>query len=111
MEVNVLEKQKVYVSVGDLTCNFTPGTSYEFVLHMDPVKARVFSKLFYQMNGLEASNAFRAHMPYIPYHMDQLNHELDYRLKKIYALIHAFGDEETKHFVEQLPFFKPNATL
>ena len=100
-----MKKQKVYVSITNLTCNFTPGLSNEFVLHMDPIKARVFSKLFYQINGLEASNAFRAHMAFIPYHQDRLNHELDSRLHKIYALIHEFGDDEAKRFVAQLPYF------
>ncbi|MER1958454.1 MAG: transposase [Solibacillus sp.] len=99
-------KQNVYVSVAHLTCNLQPGSSYEFVLQMDPIKARVFSKLFTQMQSLEAANAFRAHLPYIPYHMDRLNHEIDYRLQKIYALIHEFGDDEAKRFVEQLPYFR-----
>ena len=106
-----MDKQKVYVSVVNNTCNFYPGMNYEFVLHMEPIKARVFSKLFYQMNGLEASNAFRAHMAFIPYHMDHVNHELDHRLRKVYALIHEFGDDETKRFVEQLPYFKVNTLL
>lgn len=101
-----MEKQNIYVSVAHLTCNLQPGSSYEFVLQMDPIKARVFSKLFAQMQSLEASNAFRAHLPCIPYHMDRLNHELDNRLYKLYALIHEFGDEEAKKFVEQLPFFR-----
>ena len=101
-----MEQQSIYVSVANLTCNFHPGLSYEFVLTMEPVKARVFAKLFQQMQQLEASNAFRAHMPYIPYHMDRLNHEIDYRLQKIYALIHEFGDDEAKRFVEQLPYFR-----
>lgn len=106
-----MEKQKVYVSIANLTCNFYPGLTYEFVLQMEPIKARVFAKLFYQMNDLEASNAFRAHMAFIPYHMDRLNHELDYRLQKIYALIHEFGDEEAKRFVEQLPYFLVTTAL
>jgi hypothetical protein len=101
-----MEKQAIYVSVANLTCNFFPGASYEFMLKMDPIKARVFAKLFQQMNQLEASNAFRAHMPYIPYHFDHLNHDIDRRLQKVYALIHEFGDESTKQFVEQLPYFK-----
>lgn len=102
-----MEKRAVYVSVAHLTCNFHPGSSHEFVLHMEPLQARVFAKIFRQMNELEAANALRAHIPYIPYHMDRLNHEIDHRLKKVYALIHAFGDEEAKRFVEQLPYFKP----
>lgn len=100
-----MEKNNVYVSIANLTCNLHPGSSYEFVLKMEPYKARVFMKLFNQMREPEASNAFRAHMPFIPYHLDRLNHEIDHRLKKVYALIHEFGDEETKKFVEQLPYF------
>ena len=100
-----MKKNNVYVSVANLTCNLHPGSSYEFVLKMEPIKARVFMKLFNQMQELEASNAFRAHMPFIPYHLDRLNHEIDHRLKKVYALIHEFGDEEAKKFVEQLPYF------
>ena len=100
-----MNKRPVYVSVANLTCNFQPGLSNEFVLKMEPQQARVFAKIFTQMNQIEASNAFRAHMPYIPYHMDYHNHEIDHRLKKVYALIHAFGDDAAKHFVEQLPYF------
>ena len=101
-----LERKNVYVSVANLTCNFHPGMSYEFVLQMEPIKAQVFAKLFNQMQLLEASNAFRAHMPFIPYHMDKLNHDIDHRLQKVYALIHEFGDANSKRFVEQLPYFK-----
>lgn len=101
----MMETCNVYVSVANLTCNFQPGPSYEFVLQMTPQQARVFANLFRQMNMLEAPNAFRAHLPYIPYHMDRVNHELDQHLKKVYTLIHMFGNEEAKAFVEQLPYF------
>ena len=100
-----MEKMNVYVSVSDLTSNFHPGLSNEFVLSLEPTKARIFQRLFTQMQHLEASNALRAHIPYIQYHDDPLNHEIDTRLKKVYALIHEYGDEETKQFVEQLPYF------
>lgn len=106
-----MQKQKIYVSVAHLTCNFYPGSSYEFILQMEPIKARVFAKLFNQMQHLEASNAFRAHLPCIPYRMDKINHDLDRRLHKIYALIHEFGDDEAKKFVEQLPYFRGATAL
>lgn len=73
---------------------------------MEPQQARVFAKIFRQMNELETANAFRAHLPAIPYHMDRLNHEIDHRLKKVYTLIHMFGDDEAKKFIEQLPYFR-----
>ena len=106
-----MQKQKIYVSVAHLTCNFHPGSAYEFILQMEPLKARVFAKLFNQIQHLEASNAFRAHLPCIPYHMDKANHDIDRRLQKIYALIHEFGDDKAKKFVEQLPYFQRAATL
>lgn len=77
----------------------------EFKLVVDGNKAKLFKYLFSQLNSLEFDNIVRAQLPYIPYHFDSTNHEIDDRLKKIYALIHEFGDEETKKFVEQLPYF------
>lgn len=100
-----MEKTSVYVSVAHLTCNFHPGPSFEFVLKLEPQKARIFAKLFQQIERMEEKVAFRAHLPFIPYHLDRLNHEVDTRLKKVYALIHEFGDDDTKRFVEQLPYF------
>lgn len=101
-----MEKELYYVSVSQLTCNRIPTYSpYDFMVKLEPHKARVFDKLFHQIYHLEKSNMIRAHLPAIPYHLDALNHEIDTRYKKIYALIHAFGDEETKKFVEQLPYF------
>ncbi|MEO4051836.1 transposase [Solibacillus sp. CAU 1738] len=101
-----MEKKKVYVSIVHLTCNHYPTVSpSEFMIEIEPYKAKVFEKLFRQINTLETDNMVRAHLPYIPYHYDALNHEIDTRLKKIYALIHEFGDEDTKQFVEQLPYF------
>ena len=101
-----MEKQKVYVSVAHLTCNYSPTVSPSaFIIELEPVHARVFEKLFRQINSLEGANMFRAHLPFIPYHYDALNHDIEIRYKKIYALIHEFGDDKTKQFVEQLPYF------
>ncbi len=81
------------------------GEPCEFKLKMDSKNAYIFEKLFLQLNSLEFENAVRAHIPYLQYHLDESNDEIDLRLKKIYALIHEFGDEHTKDFVEQLPYF------
>ena len=101
-----MEKQTYYVSVPYLTCTAYPGAgSYDFKVELEPYKARVFHKIFQRIYRLEESNMVRAHLPFIPYHMDELNHDIDHRYKQIYALLHEFGDEETKEFVQQLPFF------
>ncbi|WP_332649503.1 transposase [Lysinibacillus sp. 54212] len=104
-----MEKEKFYVSLAHLTCttnrDITPSA---FMIEVEPHKARVFQKLFNQIHRLEDSNALRAHIPYLQYHLDGLNHEIDNRVKKVYALIHEFGDDRTKQFVEQLPYFRRN---
>ena len=102
-----MEKQLYFVSVQNLTCLRTPGRdSHQFAVRLEPYKARVFQKLFQQIYSLEGRNAFRAHLPYIPYSMDKENHDIDSRYKKIYALIHEYGDEDTKQFVEQFGLFR-----
>ncbi|MFJ8237130.1 transposase [Ureibacillus sp. NPDC094379] len=101
-----MDTTSIYVSVANQSFSYAPcGLPCEFELKMDRQRARIFEKLFTQLNSLEFDNLVRAHLPYIPYHLDEVNDEIDGRLKKIYALIHEFGDEKTKEFVEQLPYF------
>ncbi|MDI7740380.1 transposase [Lysinibacillus fusiformis] len=96
----------IYVSVANQSYSYLPlGLPCEFKLQLEEQKARLFEKLFLQLNSLEFDNIVRAHLPYIPYHLDESNDEIDMRMKKIYALIHEFGDQHTKEFVEQLPYF------
>ncbi|KGR88812.1 transposase [Ureibacillus massiliensis 4400831 = CIP 108448 = CCUG 49529] len=96
----------VYVSVANNSYSYVPlGTPCEFELKMNSEKARIFERLFLQIDSLEFHNAVRAHLPYLPYHLDESNHEIDSRIAKIYALIHEFGDDDTKEFVEKLPYF------
>ncbi len=66
----------------------------------------IFHALFRQTSELEFRNFLRAHLPYVPYHYDQDNDEIDERTKKVYALIHEFTDDESKKFIEQLPYFR-----
>lgn len=101
-----IETTPIYVSVANMSYSHVPvGAPCEFKLEMDERQAKVFKYLFKQIDSIEFHNMVRAHLPYIPYHLDSSNHEIDYRLQKVYALIHEFGDEETKRFVEQLPYF------
>lgn len=101
-----IDHTTIYVSVANQSFSYLPlGLPCEFKLQLDQNKAQIFERLFMQIDSLEFDNAVRAHLPYIPYHLDASNDEIDTRLKKIYALIHEFGDEHTKEFVKQLPYF------
>lgn len=72
----------IYVNVANQTYSYVPlGESCEFKLKMDSDKAKIFEHLFLQLNSLEFHNLVRAHLPYIPYHLDEENDEIDTRLK------------------------------
>lgn len=98
--------KRVYVSIANQGIYSTPYESpWEFELNIERDALNAFEKLFQQLQLLEISNMWRAHLPYIPYHLDRENDEIDLRLKKLYALVHEYGDADTKVFVEQLPYF------
>jgi len=101
-----IETRTLYVNVLNQSYSYIPlGEPCEFKIRLKADRERIFRKLFSQLNSLEFDNIVRAHIPYLPYHIDEENDEIDTRLKKIYALIHEVGDEETKEFVERLPYF------
>lgn len=102
----VIIETSVYVSVANNSFSYVPlSAPCEFKLNMPSEKARVFEHLFQQIDSIEFQNMVRAQIPYLPYHLDESNHQIDYRIMKVYALIHEFGDDDTKKFVEQLPYF------
>ena len=94
-----MEKETYYISIKNLTCNrCAPYDTAHFKIELEPHKARVFQKLFQQLYQLENRN-------FIPITANFSNNAVDTRYKKIYALLHEFGDDETKEFVEHLPYF------
>ena len=96
----------VYVSVMHKYYNFSPHHSpWEFHINIDREMLPIFDHLFAQMTSWDNNSMWRAQLPAVPYHFDQQNDEVDLRLKKVYALIHEFGDKETKKFIEQMPYY------
>lgn len=101
-----MDRHRVYFSLANRTYYTNPHAGpWNFELNIDRQALDVFEKIFQQMQLLEISNMWRAQLPYIPYHLDKENDEIDLRLKKLYALVHEYGDDDTKAFVEQLPYF------
>lgn len=96
----------VYVSVMHKYYNFSPHDSpWEFHINIDPSMLEVMDVLFDQLQSWDNNSIWRAQLPAVPYHFDQQNDEVDNRLMKLYALIHEFGDKETKKFIEQMPYY------
>ena len=101
-----MNRHRVYFSLVNRTYYTNPHVGpWNFALNVDRQALDVFEKIFQQMQLLELQNIWRAQLPYIPYHLDTENDEIDLRLKKLYALVHEYGDADTKESVEQLPYF------
>ncbi|MET1013113.1 MAG: transposase [Paenisporosarcina sp.] len=97
---------KIYVSVAHHQYYYHPEDSpWEYEIEAGPEVYGVLNQLFNQKQEWEGKNFFRAHLPYIPYHLDPENDEVDLRLKKIYALIHEYGNKEAKALIESMPFY------
>ena len=102
-----MSKHKMYVSIENQKVYSYPDDSlWEYEVEIPQEYVKIFSGLFEQTEELEWRNFLRAHLPYIPYHNDRDNHEIDLRTQKIYALIHEFTDTESKRFIEELPYFR-----
>lgn len=97
----------MYVSIVHQQVYHHPDDSpWEYEVHVTEEYVPVFHRLFHQMDRLEIRNFLRAHLPYIPYHYDQDNRDIDLRTMKVYALIHEFTDDKSKQFIEKLPYFR-----
>ncbi|MDS9472959.1 transposase [Sporosarcina pasteurii] len=102
-----MPKRKLYISVTDQRVYHYPDDApWEFEIAVEPEFVPIFRRLFEQVNRLERRNFLRSHLPYVPYHYDSDNHDIDLRTKKVYAIIHEFSDKPTKRFIEQLPYFR-----
>lgn len=102
-----MEKCELYVSVTDQRVyNHPDDAPWEYKIEVQREFVPIFHRLFEQMNELEFQNFLRAHLPYVPYHNDRDNHKIDIRTQKVYALIHEFSDQQTRAFIEELPYFR-----
>ncbi|WP_313894479.1 transposase [Psychrobacillus sp.] len=89
---------KVYVSLNHRQVYAFPDEStWEFEVTAERRIIRILHQLFDQLKRVEGAHFFSPDIQNSPY---------DLRLKKIYALIHEFCDEESKKFIEQLPYFQ-----
>ncbi|PIC69146.1 transposase [Sporosarcina sp. P18a] len=105
--IMIEEKYPMYISLNNKLVLTDPHSStWEYKVEVTREVYPIFEKLFSQMEQLEFQNFLRSHVPYAQYHYDKDNDKLDVRLKKVFALIHEFTDDESKRFIEKLPLFR-----
>jgi len=98
---------KVFVSVMHHRYYLHPEDSpWEYEIDAEPEVLTVIDQLFDQKEEFESQNFLRSHLPYVQYHLDKENDAIDLRLKKLYAVIHEYGNEEAKKHIETLPYYR-----
>jgi hypothetical protein len=98
---------KVFVSVMHHRYYLSPEDSqWEYEIEAEPEVLTVIDRLFDQKEEFESKAFWRAHVPYVPYHLDPENDGVDLQLKKLYAVLHEYGNEEAKQLIETMPFYR-----
>lgn len=98
-----MEKNKYYVSVQ--SNSIVPGqgaTPYEFEIHATPEEVDQLEHMFAMKSEADQDCFFRAHIPGMPYHLDDENDLYDTYLKEIYQHIYAIGTDKTKQDMREM---------
>lgn len=98
-----MDKQKYYVSVQAGTIMSNQGeAAYELEIKATPEEIEKLKELFEERTGFDDLSFFRAHLPGIPYHLDEENDGHDYYLASIYRMIYDLGTQETQEFIKTM---------
>ncbi|MHA6260223.1 transposase [Sporosarcina sp. CAU 1771] len=102
-----MKQYKMYVSVvNQRVYNYPDDAPWEYEVVVTEEYVPVFKRLFDQVDSFEFQNFLRSHFPLMPKQFGGFSDQIEIRIQKIYALIHEFTNEESKRFIEQLPYFR-----
>lgn len=74
--------------------------AWQFQIEADDDQILQLREYFDEQYMTDWKGFFRAHVPFLEYHYDSPNDEMDRKRKEIYSMIHDLGNEETKNFIE-----------
>ncbi|MFS0654470.1 hydrolase [Bacillus sp. 179-C3.3 HS] len=95
-----MPRHTYYVSVQDGSISqHRDAASWQFQIEADDDQILQLRDYFDDQYMTDWKGFFRAHIPYLEYHYDSPNDEMDRRRKDIYAMIYELGNEETKGFI------------
>ncbi|KIL43939.1 hypothetical protein [Jeotgalibacillus soli] len=97
------EKHTYYVSVarGEILRSGT-DSPYEFLVNATDDEITKLRQLFDANDEVGWDNFYRAHVPYVQYHIDEENRAGDSLLIQIYSFIHEIGDEAAVKHIESM---------
>ncbi len=99
--MNQMTRHTYYVSVQDGSISqHRDAAAWQFQIEADDDQILQLRDYFDEQYMTDWKGFFRAHVPYLEYHYDSPNDEMDRKRKAIYSMIFELGNEETKNFIE-----------
>ncbi|MFY4777266.1 hydrolase [Metabacillus sp. RGM 3146] len=101
------DKKTYYVSVGsgEISQSETAST-WEFKIEATADEIVELRECFDQVNLASWQGFFRSHVPFMEYHYDKQNDEVDDMNLKVYRMIYVLGDEEAKEHIRSQNILK-----
>ncbi|KKI88869.1 hydrolase [Bacillus sp. SA1-12] len=93
-------KKTYYITVanGEIS-QLSTVSPWDFKIEATDDEIIKLRQYFDQVYSTDIKDFYRAHTPYIQYHYDRENDEIDNTNQKIYRMIYELGDDEAKEHI------------
>lgn len=93
-------KKTYYISVGDgLITELSTVSPWNFKIEATDEEIIQLRHYFDQVYSSDWKGFYRAQLPFIEYHYDSENDEVDNANKRIYEMLYELGDEQTREHI------------
>ncbi|WP_458412149.1 hydrolase [Schinkia sp. CFF1] len=98
-----MEKSTYYISVGSREISkIKTASPFELEIEATENEIRTLREIFDEMYSADWMGFFRAHVPYVQYHYDRPNDQIDQNLTNVYQMLYELGKPETKQHIETM---------
>ncbi|MGM7720748.1 hydrolase [uncultured Metabacillus sp.] len=93
-------KKTYYITVaqGEIS-QLSTASPWDFKIEATDDEIIKLRQYFDEVYSADIKGFYRAHTPYVQYHYDRENDEIDDTNQKIYRMIYELGDEEAKEHI------------
>jgi hypothetical protein len=98
-----MEKQPYYIQIANGEIQSKSDVSpWDFRIFANEKEIHDLRELFNSMNGADSGTFWRAHVPYVPYHLDADNDQYDNRIMEVYEKLYELGDEDARSHIKKM---------
>ena len=103
------QKKNYFIDVGTgIISNSATGSTWSYKIQATDEEITQLRELFDQNYSTEWKNFFRAHVPFVEYHHDQVNDQYDSTIQQVYGMLYKLGDQEAKTHIDSMNILPKN---